>query len=755
MTARVLAAALTTLSAPAILVAQNVTEVQIAPPSVTIRVGERTGLLATAFDRIGNVIPTVRFSWSSNNVNVARVDNSGTVTGVGGGIAIIEARAGSRTGQAAVQVVGPPGGGEPPATPPPANQGAPPATDPFAGQPAGTGPAAALRIEPPTILLLPSENTRISPRALKADGSPAAPVRVTWQSLRADIASVDQSGNVVALAPGQGVIQATAPGGLTATAPVVVQQVDIAIRTPGPYALSPGQIDTLDVVVPAQNLRPVNPLQLQWASSDPNVVRVSITGVVTAVAPGRATIAVRGLLQHASLDVTVHRPVTGLEVRPGRSADILVPLTGRQKFEANTLAEDNTPVRDAPLWWAVTDTTVASFDPATGMLLGKKVGKTQLTVRGPGPGLAVTWNVSVVSGAVRLASKRFGIAIGERYTVRGSYVDENGAVVAPAVGLIWASDQPEVATVAEDGRVTGAGYGRARIAATAPGGTSDTADVFVQGEILVASTRGGRYQLYAIERSNLAQLRRVTDDTTTAMEPAYSPDGSRIAYVALVDGNPEIYVMDADGRNAVRLTNERQADGHPVFTPDGGTVVFQSSRTRTPQIWRVAIDGSNLRALTQEPGANTQPAVSPDGSTIAFASGREGNSDIWLMAPDGTQQRAFTRSRDWRESHPRFLRDGSLAYLVERREGNRTVTQVMKADLATGQTVALSGTDLFITSFAVSAAGDLLALVVPVPGTERRRNPSYRVYIQPVGAGAPVPIPGGGEEQIAYPAFQP
>src|SRR5436190_15386542 len=125
------------LAVPSALAAQNVAEVQVAPPAVTIRVGERSGLLATAFDRIGNVIPTVRIIWSSNNVNVAKVDNNGTITGVANGVAIIEARVGARRGQAAIQVTGgatappaapPPG---PPAAPPPA---APPGPDPFLGQ---------------------------------------------------------------------------------------------------------------------------------------------------------------------------------------------------------------------------------------------------------------------------------------------------------------------------------------------------------------------------------------------------------------------------------------------------------------------------------------------------------------------------------------------------------------------------------------------------------------------------------------------
>src|SRR5437016_6573216 len=242
---------LTVLAYPGALSAQNIAEVQVAPPSVTIRIGERSGLLATAFDRAGNVIPTARVIWSSNNVAVARVDNNGTVTGIGGGVAIIEARVGARKGTAAVQVVGsPPAAAAANPAPQPAAPAHPtgepagaPGADPLAGQLAGTGPAAVLRIEPPTIYLLPSENTRAAPRALKDDGTPAAPVPVTWKSLRPDIASVDQNGVIVALAPGQGTVQVTSAGGLTATAPVVVQQAEIAVQEPVPLVMSPGAVD--------------------------------------------------------------------------------------------------------------------------------------------------------------------------------------------------------------------------------------------------------------------------------------------------------------------------------------------------------------------------------------------------------------------------------------------------------------------------------------------------------------------------------
>lgn len=738
----------------------NVAEVQVAPPTVSIRVGERTGLLATAFDRIGNVIPTVRFTWSSNNVSVATVDNTGTVSGVGGGVAIIEARAGSRRGQAVVQVAGAPAR-QPRAQEPPQQEpaGGPPsgepAADPLAGQPPGTGPAAALRIDPPVVYLLPSEHIRIFPRALREDGSPAAPVRVTWRSLREDIARVDQNGNVIAIGPGQGTIQVTAPGGVTQTAAVVVQQADIAIAEQDPLTLSPGQIDTLGVVVPTQNNRPLNPLSLQWSSSNAAVARVTVLGIVAGAGPGRATLTVSGFLQTRTIEVTVHRPVERLVVRPPFAADVVLPLTGTQRFEAEGLASDNTPVPEAPMQWTVADTAIATFNPVTGVLTGKGAGKTQLVVRGPGAGLSVTWTINVVAGAPKLAASRLGLAPGERLALKANYVDDGGASIGPATNLSWGSDRPDVATVGTDGTVTAVGYGRARITGTAPGGRADGADVFVQGEILVASNRGGRFQLYATERANLAQLRRVSDDTGSASEPAYSPDGSRIAFVSTRDGNPELYVMDADGGNLARLTNHAQADGHPVFTPDGQAIVFDAPRTKNEQIYIMGLDGGAARALTQEPGTNMMPTVSPDGGTIAYVSVQRDNYDVWLMSRDGTNQRPFTRSPQQRESYPRFLRDGTLAYLVERREGNRTVTQVVKADLATGQVTPLTGTDLFIASYAVSPAGDLLALVVPLPGQERRRNPASKVYIQPVGGGAPVPIPASAQEQLTTPAFQP
>jgi uncharacterized protein YjdB len=743
-----LPAAFLLAAAGAPLAAQTVAEIQVAPPSISIKVGERYGLLATAYDRGGNVLPAARVTWVSNNPQVAKVDNAGSVLGVAAGATIVEARSGQRRGQAIVQVTAAAAGtGD-------AGQAGGAVVDPLAGQPPGTGPAAVLRIDPPSVYMLPSEHTRVSPRALREDGSPAAPVQVTWKSLREDIASVDQNGTVVALAPGQGTIQMSGPGGLTATAPVVVQQAEYAVQEGTSLTFAPGEVDTLHVVVPTQENRLVNPVALTWASSDQSVAQVSLTGVVKAVGSGKAILTVSGFLQQKTVEVLVHRAVEFLAVRPTTRGDVEVPLTATVRFTAAALAVDSSAVSEALLTWSVADTAIAAFDPATHTLTGKKIGRTQLNLHGPGPNPPrAVWAVSVIAGSVKLPATRLGVALNSRTSLKASFTDDTGAVLGPASGLTWSSDAPAVAAVSEDGTVAGSSYGRARITATAPGGRSATADVFVEDELLLVSSRGGTSRLYWLDRSNLAALRRATPDTGAATDPAISPDGSRIAFVSTRDGNSEIYVMDADGTNLTRVTSDPQADGRPVFTADGSGLVFQSLRSGKPQIWTAALDGSGARALTTD-SVNQTPTVSPDGGTIAYASVRTKNYDIWLMSRDGTNQRAFTRAAQQNETEPRFLRDGSLAYIVERREANRTVRMVVKADLATGTITPLTGTDLPIASFAVSSRGDLIALVVPTDPTNRR-NPLYRVHLQTVGAGTPTPIPAGPTEQMTAPTFLP
>ena len=84
------------LAAPVIALAQKpaaVAEVQVAPAAITIQAGNVQKLIAVAYDAAGNVITTAHYRWFSNNLNVARVDSTGTVTAVGDGSTVIRAEA--------------------------------------------------------------------------------------------------------------------------------------------------------------------------------------------------------------------------------------------------------------------------------------------------------------------------------------------------------------------------------------------------------------------------------------------------------------------------------------------------------------------------------------------------------------------------------------------------------------------------------------------------------------------------------------
>jgi TolB protein len=126
-------------------------------------------------------------------------------------------------------------------------------------------------------------------------------------------------------------------------------------------------------------------------------------------------------------------------------------------------------------------------------------------------------------------------------------------------------------------------------------------------QVEIVSVTGGR--------QSFAQASGVTNSI-----PAWSPDGNSIVYVSRRDGDSEIYLADADGRNARRLTNSRGIDTSPVFNPaTGRRLAFVSERSGTPQIYTMNSDGTDVLRVTQEGGDAENPAYSPDGTMIAFA----------------------------------------------------------------------------------------------------------------------------------------
>ena len=176
--------------------------------------------------------------------------------------------------------------------------------------------------------------------------------------------------------------------------------------------------------------------------------------------------------------------------------------------------------------------------------------------------------------------------------------------------------------------------------------------------------------------------------------PTWSPDGRRIAFWSIRDTSDrfDIYVMDADGSNIVRLTqgSGSEFNSMPTWSPDGRRIAFASSRDRGVGQWDIYAmdaDGSNVVRLTHGSGdeVNTNPNWSPDGRRIAFTSDRDRGAeaaDIYAMDADGSNVVRLTYgSRDEIDKQPNWSPDGRrIAFSSNRDTADAFNIYVMDAD---------------------------------------------------------------------------
>jgi TolB protein len=197
--------------------------------------------------------------------------------------------------------------------------------------------------------------------------------------------------------------------------------------------------------------------------------------------------------------------------------------------------------------------------------------------------------------------------------------------------------------------------------------------------------RSGRYELQVADADGF-NSQTVLASNEPIMSPAWSPDGSRLAYVSFDQKKPVVVVQNlAQGTTRV-VANYRGNNSAPAWSPDGQQLLVALSKDGLTQIYRIPANGGEAQRLTDSSGIDTQPAYSPDGQWIAFTSDRGGSPQVYRMPASGGNPQRLTFDGTYNVG-PRYSPDGkSIAYV--QRDGGRFRIAVM--ELSTGQVQVLT-----------------------------------------------------------------
>jgi len=193
--------------------------------------------------------------------------------------------------------------------------------------------------------------------------------------------------------------------------------------------------------------------------------------------------------------------------------------------------------------------------------------------------------------------------------------------------------------------------------------------------IAFVSTRDGYYAIFGMDADGSHQGRLTGDHgddgqpagAAFQIDPAYSRDGSRIAFASARSGDLDVYVMNADGSGTRRVTTAARNQSEPTWSPSGASIAYQSDQDGD-HVYVMRADGTAARRLTNDLASEIEPAWSPDGTWIAYSRRLPGTElrEIWIVHPDGSGRRRVT-NLEGATYEPAWSPDGrTLAFAAKR-----------------------------------------------------------------------------------------
>ncbi len=205
--------------------------------------------------------------------------------------------------------------------------------------------------------------------------------------------------------------------------------------------------------------------------------------------------------------------------------------------------------------------------------------------------------------------------------------------------------------------------------------------------IAYAGKKGTAFEIYSIAFDGaISSLTKHTDLKSLTLLPHWSPNGRQIAFTSYRSGNPDVYVISANGGRERKITGYKGLTLAGPWSPDGKAMLMTSSKDGKEEIYAFDVKESRMKRLTFDPAINVSPSWSPDGRKIAFVSDRAGSPQIYLMDSDGSNIKRLTFEGNYNTS-PRWSPKGDrIAF-----EGSVNGTfQIMTMDASGANLVQLT-----------------------------------------------------------------
>jgi TolB protein len=167
------------------------------------------------------------------------------------------------------------------------------------------------------------------------------------------------------------------------------------------------------------------------------------------------------------------------------------------------------------------------------------------------------------------------------------------------------------------------------------------------------------------------QRKAVAEFRGSNSAPAWSPDGNRLAVTLTRDGGSQIYMISAQGGESQRLTQSSGIDTEPMFSPDGQSIYFTSDRGGAPQIYRMPAAGGAATRVTFGSNYNVTPRISPDGQQLAYVTRRDGRFFVAIRDLAGGEETLLTDTGQ--EESPSFSPNGRWLMYSTRARGGDTL----------------------------------------------------------------------------------